>query len=134
MSRSSVGMPALARWAAMPLPMTPAPSTATLRIGAVPVMSQLLRDGLSCDGEQLDLEHQRRVGRDSAREAARAVAELGRDGELALAAHLHALHALVPALDDLAGAELELEGIAAILAGVELLAVGEPARVVHGHD
>jgi hypothetical protein len=35
MSRSSVSTPALARWAAMPLPMTPAPITPTRRIGLV---------------------------------------------------------------------------------------------------
>ena len=38
MSRSRTWMPALARWAAMPLPMTPAPMTATRRIGGVRVM------------------------------------------------------------------------------------------------
>ncbi len=32
MSRSNTGMPALARWAAMPEPITPAPNTAALRI------------------------------------------------------------------------------------------------------
>ena len=32
-SRSTTGMPAFAQWAAMPLPMTPAPRTATRRIG-----------------------------------------------------------------------------------------------------
>src|SRR5262249_1834546 len=84
----------------------------------------------SADGEQLDLEHERRVGRDRAREAPRAVAERRRDGELALAADAHALHALVPARDHLARAEAEAERRVAD-AGVELLAVGEPARVVH---
>ena len=43
MSRRSVGIPALARWAAMPAPITPAPRTATRRIGVV--MKRLL---LSC--------------------------------------------------------------------------------------
>ena len=56
----------------------------------------------SAHREQLDLEDQRGLGRDDAGVAAHAVAELGWDGQLALAAHLHAGHALVPALDDLA--------------------------------
>src|SRR5262249_33898715 len=34
-SSRTTGMPALAQWAAMPLPITPAPSTATRRIGGV---------------------------------------------------------------------------------------------------
>ena len=56
-----------------------------------------------------------------------------RDGQLATAADLHALHALVPAGDDLAGTELELQRLAAVPAGVELLAGGEgDADVVDG--
>jgi hypothetical protein len=35
MSRRSTRIPALARWAAMPLPMTPLPITQTFRIGVV---------------------------------------------------------------------------------------------------
>ena len=38
----------------------------------------------------------------------------------ALAADLHALHAFVPAADDMAGAEREVERIVAVLAGIEL--------------
>lgn len=57
------------------------------------------------------------------------------------AADLHALHAFVPAADDRAVAEVEVEveGIVAILAGVEFAAAGlrglgvvEPAVVVDG--
>src|SRR5882672_7717154 len=85
--------------------------------------------------EQLDFENQRGVGRDHAAGAASAVAELGRDGELALAADLHPGHALVPALDHLAAPQRKLEGLAAVLARVEFLArlacVEEPAGVVH---
>src|SRR4051812_30952985 len=50
----------------------------------------------SADLEELDLEHERRVRGNRAREPARSVAELGRDRELALAADLHAYDALVP--------------------------------------
>ena len=38
-------MPALARWAAMPLPMTPAPITPTRRIGFVMQKTSRLRVG-----------------------------------------------------------------------------------------
>src|SRR5262245_39394443 len=55
----------------------------------------------SAHPQQLDLEDQVGVRRDDAAGAAGAVAELGGDGELALASHLHTRHALVPALDDL---------------------------------
>src|SRR5882724_10371363 len=85
--------------------------------------------------EQLDLEHQRRVGRDHAAGAARAVTELGRDQQRALRPDLHAGNAFVPALDDLPVAEREGEGAAAIERAVELGALGavdpEPSGVVH---
>src|ERR1700722_15599888 len=69
---------------------------------------------------------------DGVARAAAAVAEVGRDDQLAAAAHLHALHALVPALDDLPDTEAELERLAAVPARVELLprGVGDP-DVVH---
>src|SRR4051812_13928258 len=73
--------------------------------------------------KELDLEDQRGAGGDGTREAALAVGHGGWDRELSLAAHLHPLDPLVPPLDDLAGAELEAEGLAPIDAGVELLAV-----------
>src|SRR5437867_9189290 len=69
--------------------------------------------------------------RDHAAGAARAVAQIGRDGELALAADLHSRDALVPAADHLAAPEREDECLAAVLARVELLAVGGPAGVMH---
>ncbi len=65
-----------------------------------------------------------------------AVAEVRRDDESALAADLHAGHALVPALDDSAGAERKGERLAVVHAAVELLALGlaavggQPAGVV----
>src|SRR5262249_6150177 len=55
-----------------------------------------------------------------------------RDRELAKLADLHAGDALVPAFDDLPGAELERESAPAIARAVELLSVGERAHVVHG--
>src|SRR5690349_10930287 len=83
--------------------------------------------------EQLHFEHQSRIRRYDAARAARAVAELRRNGELAFAADFHAAHAFVPAADHFAAAEREHERLAAIFARVELLAVGEPAGVVHAH-
>ena len=65
--------------------------------------------GGSADPEQVDDEDQRLAGLDDAAGAAVAVAEVGRDHELPATADLHALHALVPAGDDLADAEPELE-------------------------
>src|SRR5580765_7568792 len=78
---------------------------------------------------ELDLEHERGVRRDDAARPGCAVTHLGRDRELALAADSHALHPLVPAGDDLAGAETELERLAANRA-VELGPVAEPTGVV----
>src|SRR5688572_13967492 len=76
---------------------------------------------MSADFEELDLEHERRVRRDeAAARAARAVAEVRRDRELALAADLHAGDALVPTGDDLARADGERERLAAIERRVEL--------------
>src|SRR5438067_10584822 len=67
------------------------------------------------------VEHQIGVGRNGAAGAALAVAELGRDVQLAAAADLHALDALVPALDDHADAEGKLDRLVAIEGAVELL-------------
>src|SRR5215469_3354990 len=86
-------------------------------------------------GEQLDVEQQRRVRRDDAAGAAGAVAERRRDDQRALAADLHGGDAFVPAANDLAHADLELERLAAIDRGVEFLALlavlVEPAGVMH---
>ncbi len=81
--------------------------------------------------DQLDLERERRVRRNDAAGAARAVREIGWDDELPGAADLHGRHALVPSFDDLTAADGERERLAAIFRAVELLPVGEPARVVH---
>ena len=53
------------------------------------------------------------------------VGQIRRDYQLTAAADLHTLHALVPAGDDLPGAELELQGIAPIPARVEFFSSGE---------
>jgi len=58
-----------------------------------------------------------------------------RDGQLALLSDFHARDALVPALNDLGRAQLEVEGFAAIERAVELrsFGVGERSDVVDGH-
>src|SRR5262249_32925161 len=87
------------------------------------------------DPEQLDLEDQRRVGRDDAAGAARPVAELGRNDQRAPAADLHGGDALVPALDDATHAEWKFERLAAVDRAVEFLALGavliQPAGIMH---
>lgn len=52
------------------------------------------------------------------------------NGKLALLADLHADEALVPTLDDLPLTDGELERLVAVIAGVELLAVGKSTLVV----
>src|ERR1044071_2729263 len=97
-------------------------------------LAGILRRAGLVDLQEFDIEDQRRVRRDDTAGAARAVAELGRDDEGALAAALHAGDTLVPALDDLAAAQGEAEGLAAVDRAVEFLAllalVVEPARVM----
>src|SRR3954469_11510692 len=74
--------------------------------------------------QKLDLEQQGRVRRDNAAGAARAVAQLGRDQQRPLAAHLHAGHAFVPTLDHLAATEPERERAAPVQRAVELRPLG----------
>src|SRR5688572_29544852 len=78
------------------------------------------RSSASADFDELDVEVELGIGGDDAAGAAGAVAERGRDDELALLARPHRDHALVPALDHLAHADLELEGLAAVARAVEL--------------
>src|SRR5437868_456366 len=85
---------------------------------------------VSLDAEQFDFKDERRVGRNLAL-ALRAIAEIGRNDELAFAAHLHAQYAFIPAANDRAGAEAKLVRLAAIYGAVEFAAVGERAGVMH---
>ena len=88
--------------------------------------------------KQFHVEHQRRVRRDHAAGTARAVAELRRDDQRALAADLHRGDALVPAGDDTALADGEFERLVAIDGAIELLSLlailVEPAGIVHHAD
>src|SRR5262245_29024930 len=80
-----------------------------------------LRRPSALDVHQVDDEDQRRVRLDRWRLALRAVGQVRRDDQLAPPALLHADQALVPSLDHLAGAELEVEGLSAVIGAVELL-------------
>src|SRR5687767_10191062 len=71
---------------------------------------------------QVHDEHERRPGLDDAARAAVAVGLVRGDGQPAAAADLHPGDALVPALDDHADAQPELQGVAAVPRRVELLA------------
>src|SRR3954451_24216744 len=96
--------------------VAPTPTTRSTRRCDTP-------QGALADAEQVDDEDQRLVGADRAARAALAVGEVRRDRDPAPAADLHARDPLVPARDDLALAEAELERVAAVPGGVELLAV-----------
>ena len=81
------------------------------------------------DLKKLDIEDQSAVGRDAGHGPA-AVGQVGGDGQATLTADLHTGNTDIPALDDLALAELECER-RALLVGVEDLAVLELADVAH---
>src|SRR5258708_25424297 len=83
--------------------------------------------------EQLDVEDQRGVGRDDAGGAPRAVAHGRRDDQAPLPADAHADHTAIPPLNHLPSAQAKLEWLAAVARGVELCAIGEPARIMHRH-
>src|SRR5215203_6391309 len=85
--------------------------------------------------DEVDHEDQGGAGLDDAARAALAVGLVRGDGEPAAAADLHADDALVPALDDHADADAELQRVPAVPGGVELLAavVGD-THVVRAHE
>lgn len=86
----------------------------------------------SADGEEIDHEHEGLVRCDHTAGTGFAVAHRGRNRETTAAADLHALHTVVPTLDDLASPQSELERLHPIPRRVELL-TGRPrhADVVH---
>ena len=90
--------------------------------------------GSSLEALQGHLEDQRGPRGDDAPGTTRTVSELRRAGQQRLLAHLHACNTLVPARDDLAHAQRELEGGAAGDGGVKHTAVREAASVVGGHS
>src|SRR4030095_8273469 len=87
------------------------------------------------DADEVDDEDQRRAGLDDAARSALAVRLVRRDRQPASSADLHAADALVPALDDHADAQPELQRVATVPGGVELLAavVGDADVVRDDH-
>ena len=76
---------------------TPWPTPATGALGDVAPGAHLCSPGWALNSQQFDVKLQRGVGRNHATRAACAIAQLGRNDECALAAHLHTLHAFIPA-------------------------------------
>src|SRR3954467_2692989 len=70
---------------------------------------------------EVDDEDEGLAGGDGGAGTALAVGEVRRDGQLAPAAHLHPLDPLVPAGDDHADTQAEVERVAPVPGGVELL-------------
>ena len=85
----------------------------------------------SLEVEELNVEHQGGVGGDDGGVPASAVGVVRGAGQLGTLADGHLRDALVPALDDLAHADLEGELVAAVAGAVELVPVGKGAGVVH---
>src|ERR1019366_427559 len=79
--------------------------------------------------QQLHVKNQRCVWRD-ARTTPRSIRQIWWDAQLALAADLHARHPFVPTFDHLTGPEHKFERLPRAHRAVELLSIGEPARVV----
>ena len=83
------------------------------------------------NADELSLELEHRVGRDGSH-SPRSVSPVRLNGQRPLLAGAHVQEALVPSLDDLALADVEGQRLAAVVAGVELGAVGvEGAAVVN---
>ena len=91
----------------------------------------LFRRLLVLDGQQLDVENQRRIRADLAARAAFAVSQIRRNVQLPLGSDRHQLQRLGPALDDLP--DRERRGLAALVRAIELRAVDQRAAVV-GND
>src|ERR1700722_7544499 len=81
--------------------------------------------GRGSDRDQIAHEDEGLARRDLVPGAPVSVGQIRRDDQLTAAADPHALHALIPAGDDVPGTELELQRIASVPAGVEFL----PRRV-----
>src|ERR1017187_1743573 len=80
------------------------------------------------DLQQLDFEDERRSAGNCGRVSHVAVGDVGGADQTRFAAHLHALHAFGPALDN--AVERELSGLIALVGAVELGAVEQGAAVV----
>ena len=86
------------------------------------------------DGDQLDVEDERRVRRDHTAGAPIPVRVLRSNREKGSLAHAHRRNTEVPSLDDHASTQLEFERLAPAARGVEYRAVLQRAGVVDVHD
>src|SRR3712207_1955583 len=69
--------------------------------------------------QQLDFEHERRVGWDHGRKAGGAVREVRRNRQSTQRTNLHSGDALIPSFDHAAGAQWKSEALVAIAGAVE---------------
>lgn len=83
------------------------------------------------DGNQFNFEYEGRVGGNNSASTSTAIAEIRRDRCLSLTTRSHPKHHQIESLDDLARAKAELEGAVAVVAAIELLAVGKGPSVMH---
>src|SRR3954464_1623408 len=95
---------------------------AQLSGGTPPGRDAVRRTAVSSHADEVDDEDQCRARLDDPTGTTIAVGLVRRDGQPAAAAYLHAGDALVPALDHHADAQPELQRVAAVPGGVELLA------------
>src|SRR6185503_17772001 len=72
------------------------------------------------------------MGRNHAAGTLCAITELGRNGQLSLSTHFHALDTLVPSFDDSPGSKRKREWLAPVHGTVELGPIFKPACVMHG--
>src|SRR5437870_5125388 len=84
----------------------------------------------SLNAEQLNFEHQRRIGWNFRWGATRAISKIRRDDELALASDLHADETCVPTFYHLPAAQGEHERLCGTVDG---RAVGQRADIMHPH-
>src|SRR5580658_4085602 len=107
--------------------ITPAPGSDYSPSGLAPLLH----------AEKIDVEDQRGSRRDDAAGAARAIAQVRRNDQRALAADMHGGDAFVPALDDLALADRERKRLVPVERAVEFLALfavdEQPASIVDRH-
>lgn len=78
------------------------------------VLCALPPTGPSFYGDEINIEDKRSPGRNEVAGPHVAIAEIRRNGQKPTFAHLHAEHALVPSLDDLARSNYETEGMPAV--------------------
>src|SRR5688572_27955405 len=82
------------------------------------------------NAQQFDLEDQVRVRWNVRRRTHRPITEATRDKQLALTPDFHAHQSLVPALDDLADADLEINWLASSIRAVKFFAVFQSADII----